>query len=183
MTPRLTRRTNLLFATLALLSTPCLAQVGDEPLSDNEDDVVVTASRHDAVTHDLPYAVTLIDGETAQTGPDGRSLPNALAREPSVMVQKTGPGQSSPYIRGFSGYRTLFLIDGVRLNNSVWRDGPNQYAGTVDLWGIDELELVRGPRLRALGQRRHRRHGQRTHHASRRRRHLGRRLRHPLVQR
>ena len=109
------------------------------------DDVVVTASRHDAVALDLPFAISQIDGETARTGPDGRSLPNALAREPSVMVQKTGPGQSSPYIRGFSGYRTLFLIDGIRLNNSVWRDGPNQYAGTVDLWGIDELELVRGP--------------------------------------
>lgn len=145
-------------ALLTSTATPCQAQA-DEPTSPDEqdaadttsapdatqDDLVVTASRHEAAAFDLPYAITSISAEDARHGPDGRSLPNALTREPSVMVQKTGPGQSSPYIRGFTGFRTLFMVDGVRLNNSVWRDGPNQYAGTVDLWGIDEIELVRGP--------------------------------------
>jgi hemoglobin/transferrin/lactoferrin receptor protein len=38
----------------------------------------------------------------------------------------------------------LFLIDGVRFNNSVMRDGPNQYWNTVDVYAIDRLELVKG---------------------------------------
>jgi|GEM_PF-2289221 len=61
------------------------------------------------------------------------------------MVQKTGHGQGFPYIRGFTGYRNLFLIDGFRLNNSVFRDGPNQYWNTVDPLGLHRMELVRGP--------------------------------------
>jgi hemoglobin/transferrin/lactoferrin receptor protein len=139
---------------ILLAAGPQLMAQAAEPARDDEqttrdspkrDDVVVTASRHDAAALDLPYAVSALDAAAARRGPDGRSLPNALSREPSVLVQKTGPGQSSPYIRGFTGFRTLFLVDGIRLNNSVWRDGPNQYAGTVDIWGIDEIELVRGP--------------------------------------
>jgi len=131
----------------ALSVEPVLAQENPATASTDRtnDDVVVTASRHDAAALDLPYSVSIIDAESARHGPDGRSFPNALTREPSVLVQKTGPGQSSPYIRGFTGFRTLFLVDGIRLNNSVWRDGPNQYAGTVDIWSIDEIELVRGP--------------------------------------
>lgn len=109
------------------------------------DEVVVTASRHDEAGLDTPYSVSILDGDEARRGPDGRSLPNTLTREPSVLLQKTGPGQSSPFIRGFTGFRTLWLVDGIRLNNSVWRDGPNQYGGTVDLFSIDRLELVRGP--------------------------------------
>jgi hypothetical protein len=35
-----------------------------------------------------------------------RTLPEALAELPGVMVQKTARGQGSPFIRGFTGFRT-----------------------------------------------------------------------------
>jgi len=65
-----------------------------------------------------------------------RTLAEALRELPGVMVQKTGHGQGSPYIRGFTGLRTLFLIDGIRLNNSTFREGPNQYWNTVDPFSV-----------------------------------------------
>ena len=37
------------------------------------------------------------------------------------------------------------MIDGIRVNNSVFRDGPNQYWNTIDHFTIDMLELVKGP--------------------------------------
>lgn len=74
-----------------------------------------------------------------------RTFPEALSRQPGVMVQKTAHGQSSPYIRGFTGFRNLLLVDGVRLNHSVFRDGPNQYWSTIDPLTVERLELVRGP--------------------------------------
>jgi len=59
-------------------------------------------------------------------------------------VQKTAAGQGSPYIRGYTGFRNLALIDGVRLNNSTFRDGPNQYWNTIDAYGLEAIELTRG---------------------------------------
>jgi len=74
-----------------------------------------------------------------------RTLPQALRDLPGVMVQETAQGQGSPFIRGFTGFRNLFLIDGIRLNNSIFRDGPNQYWNTVDPLSIDRLEVIKGP--------------------------------------
>jgi len=107
--------------------------------------IVVTASRHEAEAFDAPYSVTLFKEWDIRTRQLSRTVPEILTEEPSILVQKTGRGQGSPFIRGFTGFRTLFLIDGIRLNNSVFRDGPNQYWATVDPLTISRLEVVKGP--------------------------------------
>jgi iron complex outermembrane receptor protein/hemoglobin/transferrin/lactoferrin receptor protein len=73
-----------------------------------------------------------------------RSAPDALRYEPGVFVQQTGHGQGSAYIRGLTGQQTLLLFDGIRLNNSTYRQGPNQYFFTLDARSIDSIEVVRG---------------------------------------
>ncbi|MBC8069125.1 MAG: TonB-dependent receptor [Deltaproteobacteria bacterium] len=73
-----------------------------------------------------------------------RSAPDALRGEPGVFVQQTAHGQASPYIRGLTGQQTVMLFDGVRMNTSTFRQGPNQYFFTVDSHTIDHLEVVRG---------------------------------------
>ena len=74
-----------------------------------------------------------------------RSMAEALTGLPSVLVQKTALGQSSPYLRGLTGYHNVLLVDGVRLNHAAMRSGPNQYWSTAELLGAERLELVRGP--------------------------------------
>ena len=71
-------------------------------------------------------------------------MPEALSRTTGVMGQKTSNGQGSPYIRGFTGFRTLMLVDGIRLNSPVFREGANQYWNTVDSYSLDSMELLKG---------------------------------------
>lgn len=106
--------------------------------------MMVTATRSPAEPFDVPYAGDLV-GPVVFEERLPRTTPEALRDLPSVMLQKTGHGQGSPFIRGFTGFRTLMMIDGIRLNNSTYRDGPNQYWNTVDNLSINQLEVVRGP--------------------------------------
>jgi len=105
---------------------------------------VITALRSPSNLADTPYSVEAMD-DAELTSPQFYSLPDALGSLPGVMNQKTGQGHGSPYIRGFTSFRNLMLIDGIRFNNSVFRDGPNQYWNTIDAYALGGVELVRGP--------------------------------------
>jgi hemoglobin/transferrin/lactoferrin receptor protein len=105
---------------------------------------VVTATRRDEDPLEVPFAIESVEAATIRDR-GYRTVPQALRDLPGVMVQETSFGQGSPYIRGFTGFRNLFLIDGIRLNNSVFREGPNQYWNTVDPFSIERLEVLKGP--------------------------------------
>ena len=107
-----------------------------------EEVLVVTGTRTSAF--DSPYSATRISREQIAKKLV-RNLPEALTATPGVMVQKTAHGQGSPFLRGFTGYRTLTLIDGVRYNNSIYRDGPNEYFSLIDFNSVEQIELLNGP--------------------------------------
>ena len=107
-------------------------------------ETVVTALRAETTLAEVPGTVHVVD-RTALQAAAPRTTPDAFRGLPSVLVQKTGYGQGSPYLRGFTGFRTLMLVDGIRLNNSTFRDGPNQYWNTVDPWSVARYETVMGP--------------------------------------
>ncbi len=73
-----------------------------------------------------------------------QTFADLFANTPGILLQKTAPGHGSPFIRGFTGFRTLLLVDGIRLNHSAFRDGPNQYWNTVDPFSLDRVELAEG---------------------------------------
>lgn len=108
------------------------------------DEMIFTASRKENKSFNEPVTVHVVDEKEIQQYLH-RTIPESLKREPGILIQKTGNGQGSPFLRGFTSYRNLFLIDGIRLNNSVFREGPNQYWNTVDALSLKRLEIVKGP--------------------------------------
>lgn len=132
----------------AAACVPALAT--DSPDALNLQRITVTATRGPLNNLDSPAIVHSRDAVELRMQRQVRTTPESLRDLPGVMVQKTGHGQGSPYIRGFTGFRTLFLIDGIRLNNSTFRDGPNQYWNTVDPLSVGSLELVKGRSRRCM---------------------------------
>lgn len=109
------------------------------------EDVFVTATRSEASTFAAPYALNTVAMQDFSRNRMYRTTTDAVGDVPGVMIQKTSNAQGSPYIRGFTGYRTLMMVDGIRMNNSTFRDGPNQYWNLIDPYTIDRLEVVKGP--------------------------------------
>lgn len=61
-----------------------------------------------------------------------------------VMVQQSQQGGGSPILRGFEANRILLVVDGVRLNNAIYRSGHLQNALTVDPFAIRSTEVRHG---------------------------------------
>jgi outer membrane receptor protein involved in Fe transport len=104
---------------------------------------VVTATRGERPSFDVPNAVTIIDREDAERQTP-RVLPDLLRGETGVFVQQTTPGQATPIIRGLIGSSILTLVDGMRLNTAFFRSSPNQYFALVDPYNVERIEIVRG---------------------------------------
>lgn len=85
---------------------------------------------------------TIVDRATIVEKQSGDMF-RALQFEPGVLIQQTGKGQASPFIRGLTGQQLLILVDGIRLNTSVLRGGPNQYFNTVDPGQVERIEVLR----------------------------------------
>jgi hemoglobin/transferrin/lactoferrin receptor protein len=129
---------------VAVCASAAFAQDPPKP-QEGEQTVVITASPlKPEEPWVAPYSIDVLE-EEALLERQGRSLADAMKEIPGISVQKTGAGHGSPFIRGFTGFRNVFLIDGIRLNHAGFRDGPNQYWNTVDSFTIGSLEVLRGP--------------------------------------
>ncbi len=106
--------------------------------------VVQSATLSQVRNFEIPYKVDIIDKDSFYYS-ISRNTPNYLNFIPNINVQETAFGHGSPFIRGLTGFRNVYLIDGVRLNNSFFREGPNQYLNTIDSYIIEKIEVIKGP--------------------------------------
>ena len=122
---------------------PPAAPPAEQPKSDAPIDVFASGTRSDRSNKSGGRAGSKVDRrEIEEQLP--RSTPDALRYEPGVYVQQTAHAQASPYVRGRTGQQTLLLFDGIRLNNSTFRQGPNQYFFTVDAQTVHSIDVLRG---------------------------------------
>jgi hemoglobin/transferrin/lactoferrin receptor protein len=61
-----------------------------------------------------------------------------------VYIQKSQMGGGSPIIRGFEANRVLLVVDGVRMNNAIYRSGHLQNAITLDNSIIEKTNIIYG---------------------------------------
>ena len=105
------------------------------------DEVVVSATRRATSASEVSAAVGVIAAERLRME---QLVTDALSASPGVFVQQTTPGQGAAIIRGLKGSSILHLIDGVRLNNAIFRSAPTQYLALVPITAVDHVEALRG---------------------------------------
>lgn len=107
-------------------------------------DTLVIIGRKDEIANEIPYQSDQISAkEIAFKNP--QTTADAMAAEGGVFVQKSQMGGGSPVIRGFEANRVLLVVDGVRMNNAIYRNGHLQNSITIDNSVLEQIEVIYGP--------------------------------------
>ncbi len=127
---------------LAVLCAPCgfawsqAANTGGEI-----EEIQVTATRRPMQTSEVSSSLTIVGNEEIAAA---KLLTDTLAMQPGVFLQQTTPGQGAVIVRGLKGSEVLHLVDGMRLNNAIFRNAPTQYLALVAPGTLERIEVVRG---------------------------------------
>ena len=105
------------------------------------DEILVTATRRTVSIAEVSSGLTLVDGESVR---DRKLVTDALDVEVGAYLQQTTPGQGAAIIRGLKGSAILHLVDGMRLNNAIFRSAPTQYLALVPTSAVERIEVLRG---------------------------------------
>ncbi len=115
-----------------------------QPNINTLDEVIVSHSKWKEKRIDIPKRTTSLNSanifkKQAQTAAD------VVGKGNQVFVQKSQSGGGSPIIRGYSTNRILLTVDGVRMNNAIFRSGNVQNIISIDPFIIEQSEVILGP--------------------------------------
>lgn len=140
---------NLGYQTRTVALLPPVANPGNTIIALMRDarpmtELVVAASRWEQSSGNSPAKVLTVDArDIALRNP--QTAADLLGASGQVFVQKSQLGGGSPMIRGFSTNRVLLVVDGVRMNNAIFRSGNLQNVISIDPLSVEQAEVVFGP--------------------------------------
>lgn len=112
--------------------------------SDGLLDEVVVVGRGEESIDDFYTQVQVLDQKKVEQIQPQTSV-EALTRTGTAYVQKSQMGGGSPVLRGFEANKILLVLDGVRLNNAIYRGGHLQNTISIDPGILNRTEVLYGP--------------------------------------
>jgi hemoglobin/transferrin/lactoferrin receptor protein len=106
--------------------------------------VVVSSNKFQEKTKNVVQRIDLIS-EKFIAKVNTQNTGDLLMNTGNIFVQKSQQGGSSPVIRGFEASRVLLVVDGIRINNAIYRAGHLQSVITVDQNMLQGVEVMYGP--------------------------------------
>lgn len=119
-------------------------QVQLKPSALSLDQVVVSANKWHQSSRELPVHIATLK-RAAMLFQNPQTTADLLGQSGQVFVQKSQQGGGSPMIRGFATNRLLIAVDGVRMNNAIFRSGNLQNVISIDPLNLERTEIFFGP--------------------------------------
>ncbi|HYH16284.1 MAG TPA: TonB-dependent receptor, partial [Flavisolibacter sp.] len=118
---------------------------GQDSLSEKTmEGVTVAANKRPQNLNEVPNKITKITrAQIIHNNP--QTAADLLAQSGTVFMQKSQLGGGSPMIRGFATNRVLLVMDGVRMNNAIYRSGNLQNVISIDALSTETAEVIFGP--------------------------------------
>ncbi len=107
------------------------------------DEIVISASKFEQSKREVPQKIMSIKARDILFA-NPQTSADLLKSSGQVFIQKSQLGGGSPLIRGFSTNRLLLSVDGVRMNNAIFRGGNVQNVISIDPFAIQNTEIILG---------------------------------------
>lgn len=107
-------------------------------------EVVVSASRwQESASSVSRYIAGLTIQDIRERNP--QTTADLLESTGEVFMQRSQQGGGSPRLRGFAANSVLMVIDGIRMNNAIYRSGNLHNLNSVDAFSLASSEVLFGP--------------------------------------
>lgn len=107
-------------------------------------EIVVSQNRWEQNKREIPNKIESIRSKDVNFY-NPQTTADLVGLSDQVFIQKSQLGGGSPIIRGFSANRVLIAMDGVRMNNAIYRSGNMHNVITLDPNVLDNSEVIFGP--------------------------------------
>lgn len=108
------------------------------------DEVIVSINKWEQKINEVSNKIVKVSFREARLQ-NPQTTADLLGMTGYVYIQKSQLGGGSPMIRGFSTNRVLIVVDGVRMNNAIYRSGNLQNIISVDALATESAEVILGP--------------------------------------
>ncbi|GAB5416023.1 MAG: TonB-dependent receptor [Crocinitomicaceae bacterium] len=135
---------NYTIAEFAYSDLRSIVTVELEEVQLNVDGIVVSAYRWGYDANEIPNRVVPINVKDV-TLENPQTTADLLASSGYVYVQKSQFGGGSPQLRGYGTNRVMLVVDGVRMNNAIFRSGNLQNVIAIDPLSLSDVEIFFGP--------------------------------------
>jgi hemoglobin/transferrin/lactoferrin receptor protein len=135
---------HLLLLPCVLCISLCVFAQEDTLVGKTLGEVILSANKWEQNLNEVPNKITKINKpEILRNNP--QTSADLLGQTGTVFIQKSQLGGGSPMIRGFATNRVLLVMDGVRMNNAIYRSGNLQNVISIDPLSIETAEVIFGP--------------------------------------
>jgi len=108
------------------------------------DELTVSANKFAETKKTVSQQILVLDqAQIAAT--QSQTTADLISNTGTVFVQKSQLGGGSPVLRGFEASRIVLVVDGIRMNNIIYRGGHLQNIVTLDNSILERTEILFGP--------------------------------------
>lgn len=126
------------------------SQAGDTTRTSYLNEVVVSANKIPEQRRNVAQQVSVVTMEAIKHL-NAQTTADLIQNSGVVAMQRSQQGGGSPIMRGFEASRVLLVIDGVRMNNLIYRAGHLQNIITLDNNVLERAEVLFGPSSTVYG--------------------------------
>jgi len=106
--------------------------------------IEISAKPPDSYHKDLTQKLDIISARDVKSL-NATNTADVLEANPNIFIQRTQGGGGSPILRGLEANKVLLMVDGIRMNNAIYRGRHVHNVLLLDESVLKQMDVIYGP--------------------------------------